>query len=210
MKKRRTTDLKRKGMSLALTLVILLVAGAMVAVSFVFIENMRSTSEMKTTDEFLVNAALDGLERGKTWVYERIEAKDPPVLTAAGAISSVSENFKELLVTSGDVVPNPTLQFSVEDVRVEVRIYDLGYDYTESLEFKAGMPPMLYKGSEGVSLKAGQSYASSNVGEGDPGAASPQAKILKAYLVRSEVKQADDSDGKGRSKFMEQALFVKP
>lgn len=197
-------------MALPITLVVLLVAGAMVAVSFVFIENMRTTSVMKTDDEFLTNAAIDGIERGKSWIYNQMDADEPPLLLAEGAINSLSSDFKELLVASGDVAPNPTLQFAVGDAQVEVRIFDLGYDFGESLEFTEGMPPMLYKGAEGASLKAGQSYGSSNVGEGNPGAGEPTAQILRAYLVRSSVKREGPDGVEGLSKHIEQALFVKP
>ncbi len=50
-------------MALPLTLIVLLVAGALVALSFYFIENMMTTTQMKTDDELRLNAALAGVER---------------------------------------------------------------------------------------------------------------------------------------------------
>ena len=194
-------------MALPLTLIVLLVAGAMVAVAFVFIENMMSTTKMKSDDEFRLNAAIAGLERGKAWLYDRIVSDDIPSLVAAGAINAVtaSDDYKELLVSSGGAVPNPTLSFTLGDADVKVRIYDLAYDFGETLGFEPGIPPRMYRAREGGSLKAGQSYASSNAAEGNPGSGSPESKILKAYLVRSEAKTKD-----GLLKYVEQALFVQP
>lgn len=194
-------------MALPLTLIVLLVAGAMVAVAFVFIENMMSTTKMKSDDEFRLNAAIAGLERGKAWLYDRIVSDDIPSLVAAGAINAVtaSDDYKELLVSSGGAVPNPTLSFTLGDADVKVRIYDLAYDFGETLTFEPGIPPRMYRAREGGSLKAGQSYASSNAAEGNPGSGSPESKILKAYLVRSEAKTKD-----GLLKYVEQALFVQP
>ena len=211
MKSAGRKEKKRPGMALPLTLIVLLVAGAMVAVAFVFIENMMSTTKMKSDDEFRLNAAIAGLERGKTWLYDRIVSDDIPSLVAAGAINAVtaSEDYKELLVFSGGAVPNPTLSFTLGDADVKVRIYDLAYDFGETLTFEPGIPPRMYRAREGGSLKAGSSYASSNAAEGNPGSGSPESKILKAFLLRSEV--TTKTNGKDEmSKTVEQAIFVQP
>jgi hypothetical protein len=198
-------------MALPLTLIVLLVAGAMVAVAFVFIENMMSTTKMKSDDEFRLNAAIAGLERGKAWLYDRIVSDDIPSLVAAGAINAVtaSDDYKELLVSSGGAVPNPTLSFTLGDADVKVRIYDLAYDFGDTLTFEPGIPPRMYRAREGGSLKAGQSYASSNAAEGNPGSGSPESKILKAYLVRSEA-IVNKGEKDEMSKTVEQAIFVQP
>ena len=211
MKSAGRKEKKRPGMALPLTLIVLLVAGAMVAVAFVFIENMMSTTKMKSDDEFRLNAAIAGLERGKTWLYDRIVSDDIPSLVAAGAINAVtaSEDYKELLVFSGGAVPNPTLSFSLGEADVKVRIYDLAYDYGETLTFEQGIPPRMYRAREGGSLKAGQSYASSNAAEGNPGSGSPESKILKAFLIRSEVTTKTNGTDE-MSKTVEQAIFVQP
>ena len=211
MKSAGRKEKKRPGMALPLTLIVLLVAGAMVAVAFVFIENMMSTTKMKSDDEFRLNAAIAGLERGKTWLYDRIVSDDIPSLVAAGAINAVtaSDDYKELLVSSGGAVPNPTLSFTLGDADVKVRIYDLAYDFGETLTFEPGIPPRMYRAREGGSLKAGQSYASSNAAEGNPGSGSPESKILKAYLVRSEA-IVNKGEKDEMSKTVEQAIFVQP
>ena len=211
MKSAGRKEKKRPGMALPLTLIVLLVAGAMVAVAFVFIENMMSTTKMKSDDEFRLNAAIAGLERGKAWLYDRIVSDDIPSLAAAGAINAVtaSDDYKELLVSSGGAVPNPTLSFTLGDADVKVRIYDLAYDFGETLTFEPGIPPRMYRAREGGSLKAGQSYASSNAAEGNPGSGSPESKILKAYLVRSEA-IVNKGEKDEMSKTVEQAIFVQP
>lgn len=211
MKSAGRKENKRPGMALPLTLIVLLVAGAMVAVAFVFIENMMSTTKMKSDDEFRLNAAIAGLERGKAWLYDRIVSDDIPSLVAAGAINAVtaSDDYKELLVSSGGAVPNPTLSFTLGDADVKVRIYDLAYDFGDTLTFEPGIPPRMYRAREGGSLKAGQSYASSNAAEGNPGSGSPESKILKAYLVRSEA-IVNKGEKDEMSKTVEQAIFVQP
>jgi hypothetical protein len=205
------SEKKRAAMALPLTLIVLLVAGAMVAVSFVFIENMMTTTKMKMDDEFRLNAAIAGLERGKAWLYDRIISDDIPSLAAAGAINAVtaSEDYKELLVSSsGGAVPNPTFSFSLGEADVKVRIYDLAYDFGETLTFEPGIPPRMYRAREGGSIKGGQSYASSNAAEGNPGSGSSESKILKAFLIRSEVTTTNGNDKMSRT--VEQAIFVQP
>lgn len=199
---------KRYGMALPMTLVVLLIAGGMVAISFYFIENMMTTTKMKARDELRFNAASSGLERGKSWLLERIDADEIPALIAAGSIASVtsSDNYKELLVAvSGDILnaTNPTIAFTEGDVDIKVSIYDLAYDFTPSLKFDRNIPPRMFRAREGGSLKAGQSYASSNAGEGNLGSGSTEKKILKAYLVKSVAATKD-----GLVKSVEQAIFL--
>jgi hypothetical protein len=83
-----------------------------------------STTKMKSDAEFRLNAAIAGLERGKAWLYDRIVSDDIPSLAAAGAIKAVtaSDDYKELIVSSGGAVPNPTLSFTLGDADVKVRI----------------------------------------------------------------------------------------
>lgn len=199
---------KKKAMALPLTLVVLLVVGALVGVSLYLIENMKTTTEMKIHDEARLNAALAGVERGKQWIYDKLEDNEAPALIAAGSIEEVTkeENFKELLVKSGHSAPNPTFEFKMGELDIYVRIYDLSYDPGANLEFVSGIPPRMYRTRDNESLKAGQSYASSNVGEGDLGAHEAAKKILKAYLVRAEARD----EKSGISKHVEQAVFVTP
>ncbi|MGI6784339.1 MAG: hypothetical protein ACOX5A_08975 [Aminivibrio sp.] len=200
--------IQRKAMALPLTLIVLLVAGALVGVSLYLIENMKTTTEMKIHDEARLNAALAGVERGKQWIYEKVKDGESPSHMAAGPISSLTsaEQFKELLVRDGNDAPNPTLQFEMGELKVEVRIYDLAYDPTSALEFEKGMPPRMYVTTDISNIKASSSNASSNDGEGNLGAGAQEKKIWNVYLIRAT---ATDSES-GISKYVEQAVSIKP
>ncbi len=199
---------RKKAMALPLTLIVLLVTGGLVGVSLYLIENMKTTTEMKIHDEARLNAALAGVERGKQWIYEKVDSGITPSHEASGAISSLTadENFKELLVKDGNSAPNPTFEFIMGDLKVEVRIYDLSYDPASTLEFERGMPPRMYITSDKTSIKAGTSYASSNDSEGNLGAGSPEKKLWNVYLVRAEATDIKS----GISKYVEQAVSIKP
>jgi hypothetical protein len=173
---------KKAGMALPITLIVLLVAGALVALSFYFIENMMTTTKMKADDELRLNAALAGVERGKQWLLSRVDAGELPALTTtSGDIAAVTApGFPELLVQ------NP-VSFDLDGVSVEVRIFDLSYEFTSALDFVPGIPPRIFQTKEGGSIKSSQSYASSNAAEGDTGAADPDSSMLGSYLIRSEA-----------------------
>lgn len=199
---------QRKAMALPLTLIVLLVAGALVGVSLYLIENMKTTTEMKIHDEARLNAALAGVERGKQWIYEKVKDGESPTHMATGPISSLTstEQFKELLIRDGNDAPNPTLQLDIGELKVEIRIYDLAYDPTSTLEFEKGMPPRMYVSSNVQGIKQGSSFASSNDGEGNLGAGAQEKKIWNVYLIRAT---ATDSKS-GISKYVEQAVSIKP
>ena len=173
---------RKAGMALPLTLIVLLVAGALVALSFYFIENMMTTTQMKTDDELRLNAALAGVERGKQWLLSRVDAGELPALTTtSGDIAAVTAPyFPELSVRD-------LITFTLDGITVEVRIFDLSYEYTSSLRFVPGIPPRIFQTQEGGSIKSSQSYASSNAAEGDTGAADPDSALLGSYLIRSEA-----------------------
>lgn len=173
---------KKAGMALPLTLIVLLVAGALVALSFYFIENMMTTTQMKTDDELRLNAALAGVERGKQWLLSRVDAGELPALTTtSGDIAAVTAPyFPELSVRD-------LITFTLDGITVEVRIFDLSYEYTSSLRFVPGIPPRIFQTQEGGSIKSPQSYASSNAAEGNTGAADPDSSLLGSYLIRSEA-----------------------
>ncbi len=194
----QSIDTKKKGAALPLTLVVLLVSGALVALSFYFIENMMTTTKMKADDELRLNAALAGVERGKTWLLTQIDAGHMPTLTAAGDISALtSPDYPELLVT-------PAIAFNVGEAAVTVRIFDLSYEYTNSLNFEPGIPPRIFVVQEGGSLRSGQSYASSNAAEGNPGSGASSSSRLGAYLIRSEAVK------NSLTKRVEQAILMAP
>lgn len=199
---------KKKAMALPLTLVVLLVVGALVGVSLYLIENMKTTTEMKIHDEARLNAALAGVERGKQWLYDKMDVRETPSHTVAGPVAALTadEQFKELLVRDGNSAPNPTFEFTMGELRVAVRIYDLSYDPASSLEFERGMPPRMYITSDKTGIKAGTSYASSNDSEGNLGAGSPEKKLWSVYLVRAEATDIKS----GISKHVEQAVSINP
>ena len=191
----------RIAMALPLSLIVLLVAGVMVSVSLYFIQNMATVSRMKTEDEILLIAALDGVERGKTWIFSEVDSGRMPTYTTqsgSGDLGAVTAPaFSELFVAE-------PLSYDVEGAAVVVRIYDLAYAFTDTLSFEPGIPPRIYTVQEGSSLRSGQSFASSNTAEGDPGAGVPGSSKLGAFLIRSEATRDK------LTKSVEQAILVAP
>ena len=192
---------RRSAMALPLALIVLLVAGVMVSVSLYFIQNMATVSRMKTEDEILLNAALDGVERGKTWIFSEVDSGRMPTYTTqagSGDLGAVTApDFSELFVAE-------PLSYDVEGAAVVVRIYDLAYAFTDTLSFEPGIPPRIYTVQEGSSLRSGQSFASSNTAEGDTGAGTPGSSKLGAFLIRSEATYEK------LTKSVEQAILVAP
>lgn len=203
MKKRRTADMKRKGMSLALTLLVLLVAGAMVAVSMYFIENMMMTTQMNLDSELRMNAAIAGVEKGKQWILAEIAANkgapklDDPKIKA----SEVTETFDRFILKSEDLT-------TPEGVSVSVRVFDLVYDVgSEDIDFERGMPPQILKVftedmSQSSQIKR-QSYDTSNRGGGSPENLATFSGVYHAYLIRSSAAL------NGISKTIEQSVYLK-
>jgi len=192
---------KRIGMALPLTLVVLVVAGAMVAVSMYFIENMMSTTQMKLDNEMLMNAALAGVEKGKQWVLEEIakpaatsELKPSPVISI-----DVTGDFDDLKLKS--------FSDTVGDIPVETDIFFLLYTASEDVEFRKGMPPMvsiLDPNADSESSQAQrQSYDASNRGGGSPEDAFSGGALYQAYLIRSTA------EINGIEKTVEQAIYLK-
>lgn len=186
---------KRKAMALPLTLIVLLVTGALVGISLYLIENMKTTTDMKAHDEARLNAALAGVERGKQWLLEQVDAGgDLPALVEGREIEP--PDFEGLLVRDPIV-------FEESGARITVRIYDVTYDINDSLKFEPGFPPRIFQVADGGSLKASQSYASSNAAEGSTGAGSPDSARLGCYVIRSEVEMM------GIVKRVEQAVLLR-
>lgn len=182
-------------MALPLTLIVLLVAGALVGVSLYLIENMKTTTEMKIHDEARLNAALAGVERGKQWLLAEVDAENElPALVEGKDIDP--PDYEGLLVTE-------PIEYEESNSKVIVRIYDVTYDIKESMVFKPGIPPRIYQVVEGGSLKASQSYASSNAAEGNTGAGSPDSSRLGCYVIRSDVEM------NGIKKRVEQAVLLR-
>jgi len=192
---------KRIGMALPLTLIVLVVAGAMVAVSMYFIENMMSTTKMKTDNEFRLNAALAGIEKGKQWILEEI---DKPESTSA---------LKPSPVISIDVVGDlddlklHSISGTVGNIPFTTDIYFLLYTAKSDIEFQKGMPPMVSLSFsidwENSSQVQRQSYDASNRGGGSPEGFFTDSGVYRAYLIRST------SEMNGISKTVDQAVYMK-
>jgi hypothetical protein len=203
LKKMSICDFRRKGMSLALVLVVLLVAGAMVAVSMYFIENMISTTQMKLDNELRMNAAIAGLEKGKQWILDEIKKEEASELKPSPVISiDVTGDFDDLIIKS--------FSDTVGDIPVETDIFFLLYTASDDVEFVKGMPPMVSisstsgEGSGSTSEVQRQSYDASNRGGGSPeGFGEDSSPIYRAYLIRSSAEM------NGIRKTLEQAVYMK-
>ena len=191
---------RRSAMALPLALIVLLVAGVMVSVSLYFIQNMATVSRMKTEDEILLNAALDGVDRGKTWIFSEVDSGRMPTYTTqagSGDLGSVTAPyFSELLVAT-------PLSYDLDGVGVVVRIYDLAYAFTDTLSFEPGIPPRIYRTQEGMSLR-NSNLPDAGPGVGNTGSSAPDSSKLGSYLIRSE------STRDSLTKSVEQAILVAP
>lgn len=206
---------RKKGMALPLTLIVLLVAGAMVAVSLFLIENMATTTKMKTDDELRLNAAIAGVERGKQWVVGHV---------LDGKIPRRKDSDGDSLVSSADVSnPKSTqpfgylisfvesdegyLTFTEDNVDVKVWIYDLAYEPASDFSFVQNLPPQMrdFWQSDflnGMSAVQTQSYASSNRGGAAGGGGTLEAEF-GAFLIRSR------SSLNGIEKVVEQSVVMR-
>lgn len=189
---------RKRGMALPFTLIVLLVAGAMVGVSLYLIESMATTTKMKTDDELRMNAALTGIERSKQWIVHSITVDN----------HIPRRNDSDKLVTSSDMggalTSDPKFDFlvprdksgnmgvlsgTVDGVPYKTVLYDLSYRAADSVSFITEMPPeMRYLWNdaalEGMSAVQGQNYASSNRGGSHGGAGSLEVEY-GFYLARS-------------------------
>lgn len=195
---------KRIGMALPLALVVLVVAGAMVAVSMYFIENMMSTTQMKLDNELRLNAALAGVEKGKQWILEEIDKPSGTSLLKPSPVISidVTGDFDDLKLKS--------ISDTVGDISIETDIFFLLFSASEDVEFVKGMPPMVSisstsgDGSALTSEVQRQSYDASNRGGGSPeGFGEDSSPIYRAYLIRSSAEM------NGIRKTVEQAVYMK-
>ena len=214
----RSRYASRRGMALAVSLIVLLVAGMMVGVSMYLVENMMGTTQMKINDEVLLNAALSGVEKGKELLFQKKETdkalprRSDPETGIAGA--DLKPPFDVLKVDVGG-----TTFTTPEGVQVDFVVYDLDYSIEEGEEipdFEKGIPPIITFVSGGggggssdieatSSQASWQSYTAINRSGGpydnDPveGAGSIASN---AYLVRSTATY------KEFSKTVEQAIAL--
>lgn len=132
-------------MALPLSLVMLLFAGILVAVSMYIVENMVSVSRMKRNDELLMNAAVAGIEQGKIWLAA---TKAPPRRGATAVTQSdlSSRIIGPLLARNGSNIG--TGSDKLEGVAFEFAVYDVTVVKDETfpppivLDFADGAPPI--------------------------------------------------------------------
>lgn len=186
----------RKAMALPMTLVVMLIAGVMVGVSMYFIENMMTTTKMKTDDELRLNAVLAGVEIGKELIIQSFvnenyipRREDFNTLVTSNDIDTADSRFTFLVANDKS---NSALQrtgIMIDNVSVDVYVYDLAYETASGVIFFEGMPPRMRdiwdpSAQEGQSIIQGQSYASSNRGGGSSSSGTSDFEN-GFYLVRS-------------------------
>ena len=141
-------NIRRKGMALPLSLVMLFVAGILVGVSMYIVENMVSVSMMKSRDELLMNGALAGIEHGKIWLTESVRSTGgvPPRRGyAALSQSDLSRRvIQPLLARKG--TEQALLDGDLDGVIYQAAVYDVNIDRTrriniDDLIFVEGVPP---------------------------------------------------------------------
>jgi len=207
--------ISRTGMALPMTLVIMLVAGAMVAVSMYFVENMMVTTKMKTDDELRMNAVQAGVEIGKELIVKSIvnenfipRRENFDELVTSDDIDNADSNFTFLVARDKSNALLRRTGIMIDNVSVNVHVYDLAYETASGTVFVPGMPPRMRdiwdpSEQEGESAIQGQSYASSNRGGGSgPGGGTSEFEN-GFYLVRSTASLNNIS------KTVEQAVRLK-
>lgn len=204
MKNIHSIDKKRTGMALVLSLIVLLAAGVMVAVSLYFIENMATTTRMKTDSELRMNAALAGLEEGKQWILDEISAGRTPKLSSADIeVVKTIDDVDDLV----DKLCQKSLSFTNQGIAGTVEIFDLVYEPSSDLKFSQGIPPRISVSFSSIweesSQVQRQSYDSSNRGGGTTEDFATLSARYRAYLIRSSVryKEIDQT--------VEQAVLMK-
>lgn len=196
-------SMRKRGMALPLTLIVLLVAGAMVGVSLYLIENMATTTKMKTDDELRMNAALAGIERSKEWIVHSVTVDNhiprrqdsDKLVTSSDMTGALTSDPKFDFLVPLDKSGNKmgvlgVVSGSVEGVPYEAVLYDLSYRAADNVSFVSEMPPeMRYLWNdaalEGMSAVQGQNYASSNRGGSHGGAGTIEVEY-GFYLARSK------------------------
>ncbi|NCB27300.1 MAG: hypothetical protein EOM62_17885 [Bacteroidia bacterium] len=157
----------------------------LVAVSMYLVENMASVTRLKSDDELKMNAALAGIEAGKTWLFNNLSTggpgSEPPrrpnwgvSLTSADAISDLSVHDN-----SG----------TIEGVNYSFNVYDVLYD---------GAAPNVNFGSESLPL-----YGRNEEGNyPSTSSTDPLLPLKGAYVIRSKAVFKD------REKVYEQGILI--
>ncbi len=181
------------GFALPMVLVILVLGGVLVSVTYNIVNNLVASSTNVVEKVELYNAAVDGLEKGKIWIrgtmsadgqLPRWEADNPFGELNRDNLSGGNYDVLKVRDIDGNL---PNINYSIGQVAVTVDIYDMdwriGLDI-ESDDYIAGFPPRLdYTYEVAMSLHQGSSYAGANRGEGSVGGGGSIS--LGFYLIRS-------------------------
>jgi len=202
---------KREGMALALVLVTLLVGGALIAVSLVLVENMFYTSSEITERIQLYNAAQDGIERGKEWIFETTRTEEvlprwvcPSDLTGTLQVGQVPGGDYSILLAMDLSGNSCNLSYSLGPANVTVEVYDMSYRPGSGLadEYVSGFPPSMRFDFDGLfSEHMASTYSTSNRGEGSSG--SVKSVSVGVYLIRSKAEYGESE------KWLEQVVIAR-
>ena len=172
---------KKKGMALPLALVVLLTAGALVAVSIYLVENMVNVNRMKNDDELRMNAALSGIETGKDWIFNVINGPKDARRRPHYGQTLVSPDISELVVHEFD--------YTTEGIKVEGTVYDVLFD---------GVAPNINLGTESIPL-----FGKPSLINYDHSSGSTVPPVEGAYVIRSKATM------NSIEKILEQGLVVR-
>ena len=215
----------RRAFALPLVLIVLLVGSVLVAVTFDVVVGLFSSSRYVVEDVELYNAASDGIERGKAWLFEaRQEARetDGSLPRWSGNVLTASDldpdGYDVLLVSKSNNSTFPGWNYpdgsqvahgvyTMEQMQVRIKIFDMDYSADPDLdkEYIPGFPPRLVYDAgevEGMSARMGPTYATSNRGEGTTGSGS-ESVDLGYYLIRSTATFEDNE------KTIEEAVILR-
>ncbi len=212
MKRMIRLNSRKKAMSLAVALIVLLVAGMIVGVSVYIVGNMMETTKMKTDNERRLNAAIAGVEFGKQQIVDSVLAGSLPKKAGGFSVTSADiaadpVNFSALVAHRG-VTPFifDETDFDAGDssMKVAIYVYDLVYKTEGSIAFSKGFPPRMWDTLFSFGGEAYEDYLIWNpLSGGDDPLGSPLHSKLGYYLVRSSSSTPD-----GLSTTVEQSVVV--
>ena len=191
--------LPRKGMTLAVVLLVMLVGTVLVGMSLYMAENLHTTTQMFVARGVEYNETIQGIEIGKAWIYNYLKTNGS--LPSIGAIS-------------GDIDSADKLQLMKTTLgELSVYVYDLNYDASKVKNIPEKelvlFPPRLV--ISGASVTAGGnsaanqgSYYGQQYGKGT----SESWGVTTGYglfLVRSVYENRN-----GKSRIVDEAVIIEP
>ena len=187
--------LPRKGMTLAVVLLVMLVGTVLVGMSLYMAENLHTTTQMFVARGVEYNETIQGIEIGKAWIYN--------YLKTSGSLPSIG-------AISGDIDSADKLQLmKTTSGALSVYVYDLNYDASRVTVTGSPLttfPPRLVLSAIGTGEGGSAVYQGSYLdSEGGKGASDTSGGIgaYGTYLVRSVY-----SDISGRRRTIDEALII--